>query len=123
MLRPQATHAINVEQAAARDLGCREQILCPGTKRPAQPAGERNGKPALRTLDHFPRYVTVQQVAQRLLASAVVDLAALRDAPGEFKHPMVQERCARLEADCHRRAINLDENIVRHVADGVEEHA
>src|SRR6266478_5095909 len=77
---------------------------------------KRNTKALFRTLDQFPWYILVQQLAQQPLAMAVAELHRLRYAPGKFYHLMVEQRNARFQAHTHGGAVDLGQNVSGQVA-------
>jgi hypothetical protein len=82
----------------------------------------RNAEPHLRSLDESRRHVTVEDLSQEPLPLPVSDFHRQGQSPRQLCDPMVEEWRAGLEADAHRGAIDLVQNVIRQVGERVPEH-
>ena len=83
---------------------------------------DRHREAGLRSLEQLARDMAVEQFADDVLALAVAQLEVERDARGQLRDAMIEERHARLEADGHRRAVDLAEDVVRQIGHRVAVH-
>src|SRR5829696_4622267 len=107
MVAPAPANGSRIEPALAAKALLVEQFLRPGSKRALDPLPDRNREPRLGSLEQRRRRLAVEQFAQDLLAAVGADLHRHRNARGKLGDTMVEERDARLEADCHCRAVDL----------------
>ena len=99
-----------------------EQILRPVAQRPAQPLADRHREPRLGAFEHRARRVAVEDLAEHVLGGAADDPAIDRNAGGSGCNMVIEEGYARLEADRHRRAVDLGQDVVGQVAGRVGVH-
>src|SRR5207237_3289618 len=84
-----------------------EQLLRPWAKPAAQPAVDRRKKSHLLAIAKLRRQVSREHAAQNDLALRWNDLELDRQPPRKFHDVFAEKRRTRLEAHCHRRAIDL----------------
>ena len=79
---------------------------------PVQPPPHRHAESGLRALEHRRRHPRLHDFAKQALGRLRVAVARARLAAGELDDVMIEQRAARFERMRHRRAIDLDEDVV-----------
>ncbi len=63
-----------------------------------------------------------EHLAEQPLPLTVLNFHGDGEAPAKLRNPMVEQGHARFETHTHARSIQLHQNIVRQVSDGVPKH-
>src|SRR5260221_12946720 len=122
MLAPAPLHRIGREPALSAHLVWIEQVFRPAPQRALDPFADGLSEPGLGPVGELAWDHAVKQLADDMLAAALLDLEIERDARGELRDAMVEEWDADFERDRHRGAVDLGEDVVGQVADRVAIH-
>lgn len=99
-----------------------QEMVRPFAQRSAQPVADRNRKSGFGSIDQCLGDISIEDLAQQPFSLAVADFVMEGQSPSEFRQAAVEQGFARLQPDCHRGAIDLDENLIRQLANEIIEH-
>src|SRR4029079_17753644 len=122
MLAPALLDLADVPPAFAVEPFGIEQAFRPVAQRSLDPVADGDAKAGLGPLEQPARRLAIEHPPEDLLTRPAADLHVERNARGELRNAMVEKRAMDFEADRHRGTVDLAQNIVGQIADGVEIH-
>ena len=122
MVLPTTRDDCRVEPALLAHPPRIEQFLGPGSKRSLEPFADRNPEARLRAIDQRRRNMPIKKLAKDMLSAPALDLERDRDSRREFGDPVIEKGNPGFEADCHRGAIDLGEDVVGQIGQGIAIH-
>src|SRR5215813_2250640 len=111
MLAREPAEQIGSEQTTVEGPWTEEEPLEPWTKRPAQPAGDRDGEAHLLAVENLAGYATLESAAEHSLGSPAADLVALGQGHDMLHEFVIEERHPALNGRRHTHAVLLHEQL------------
>jgi hypothetical protein len=99
MLGPEPRRPRGLEDAALAQAPVGEQGVGHRRERAAQPFADRRLEPLLAALQDGRGHALLEDLAQQVLAAAVLQLERRRHRRGELEQPVIEQRVARFERD------------------------